>query len=184
MGKVDIWLKRSYVGVIALIAAICILLLGFTLFSHGVSHAREKAENEIIGLHFLYIFSAVILLFVIFGGFGAQKEKKWALIVFAVGMILSCLFLLVLVINALTVNHQMENEMKKELSFLPLANASDSHLLYINNLQKELQCCGLESYKDWEKNIPESCRCTQQSTNPCLNVEAPSDSSQLWTHAQ
>ncbi|XP_013872432.1 tetraspanin-8 [Austrofundulus limnaeus] len=176
MGRVNIWLKRSYMGVTALIVVICILLLGFTVFNHGVMHTREKAENEIVGLHFLYIFSAVILLFTVFGVFGVWKQKKWALIVFAVGMILGSLLLLFLIINALTATTQMENEMKKELDFLPLDNASDSALTVLKHIQKEFECCGLKSYKDWKNNIPESCLCNEPSTNPCLLVR---DSEQL-----
>lgn len=35
----------------------------------------------ILGLHFLYGFSAVMLIFPIIGAFGLWKEKKWVLIV-------------------------------------------------------------------------------------------------------
>uniref|UniRef100_H3C9X8 Uncharacterized protein n=1 Tax=Tetraodon nigroviridis TaxID=99883 RepID=H3C9X8_TETNG len=30
-----------------------------------------------------------------------------------------------------------------------------------DELQRELHCCGLFSYKDWEGNIPDSCVCTE-----------------------
>lgn len=37
--------------------------------------------ESLIGLHFIYGFSALTLILVTFGGLGAKKEKMWALIV-------------------------------------------------------------------------------------------------------
>lgn len=167
-----IWLKRSYVVVISLIAIISFLLLGISLFAHGHFHQQEEVEHEIRAIHVMYIVAVVIIVLTIFGAFGIWKEKKWALIVFAVGMILSSLYMLAANIQGLVAQPTLAEDIKKQyLSLLPLANATDA----LNEIQTELECCGLEGYQDWKFNIPESCLCTEESTKPC--VAAPRNSS-------
>ncbi|XP_037552087.1 tetraspanin-6-like [Nematolebias whitei] len=153
---------------------ILILMVGLALFAHGYLLNDEQVEST-MGLHFIYGFSAITLIFLIFGGFGAWKEKKWALITFAVGMILICLYLLAGEIFFLVLKPKIEEILKDSFyTFLPIANATQSHLDTLNYTQVELQCCGVESYMDWENNIPGSCLCVEDSANPCM--DAPRDS--------
>ncbi|CAI5635898.1 tetraspanin-6 [Oreochromis niloticus] len=172
MGRANVWLKRAFIFVISLIAIISLLLLGFSLFTHGYLHQQEEAEREIVAIHVMYVIAVVIILLAIFGAIGVWKEKRWALIVYAVGMILSSLVMLVLNIRGLASQSQVREELKKQyLNLLPLVNSTE----VLNDIQRELQCCGLESYQDWKFNIPNSCLCTNNSTNPC--VAAPRNSS-------
>uniref|UniRef100_A0A3Q0SHQ2 Uncharacterized protein n=1 Tax=Amphilophus citrinellus TaxID=61819 RepID=A0A3Q0SHQ2_AMPCI len=118
----------------------------------------------------MYIVAVVIIVLTLFGAFGVWKEKKWALIVFAVGMILSSLYMLATNIQGLVAQPKVlrtEDIKKQYLSLLPLVNATDA----LNEIQTELECCGLEGYQDWKFNIPESCLCTKESTNPCVSVK-------------
>ncbi|XP_026218424.1 tetraspanin-8-like [Anabas testudineus] len=176
MGKVNVWLKRSYITAASLIGAISALMLAFTLFSHGYFHEDEEIEKIIAGLHVMYAVSILTLLFTILGLFGACKEKKWPLIVFAVGMILSSLFIFGIEINALTVRPQVAKGMKKQyLDMMKLTNSSEMFLNGFKDAQIALQCCGLDQgYQDWGYNIPESCMCTEEPKNPC--VAAPRNS--------
>ncbi|XP_030576459.1 tetraspanin-8-like isoform X2 [Archocentrus centrarchus] len=169
MGTMYIWLKRSYVVVISLIAIIGLLLLGHTLFSHGNMHQQEEVEKELKVIYFMYIVAVVIIALTIFGAFGVWKEKKWALIVFAVGMILSSLSMLVVNITGLVAVPKIAEDVKTQ--YWDLLNATE----VFSAIQTELECCGLEGYQDWEFNIPESCLCTEEPTNPC--VAAPRNSS-------
>jgi len=43
----------------------------------------------------------------------------------------------------------------------------------MNSVQRTLQCCGLFSYEDWEKNIPSSCECDslQKMEGDCQTVK-------------
>uniref|UniRef100_A0A3Q4G6K7 Tetraspanin n=1 Tax=Neolamprologus brichardi TaxID=32507 RepID=A0A3Q4G6K7_NEOBR len=143
---------------------ISLLLLGFSLFSHGHLHQQEEAEHEIAVIHVMYVIAAVIILLTIFGAIGVWKEIRWALIVYAVGIILSSLLMLVLNIQGL----ERQDVKKHYLSLLPLVNATE----FLDDIQTELECCGLESYRDWKFNIPNSCLCTDKSTNPCVSVKA------------
>ncbi|KAF3705057.1 Tetraspanin-8 [Channa argus] len=158
------------------------LLLALTLFSHGYLHEEEEIEKVLIGLHFLYGISIATLVLAITGVFGACKEKKWALIVYAVGMILGCLFMFVSEINGLAVQPKMIRDMKQQyLDFMPLSNASEDFLRSFNQAQAGIQCCGLEQgYVDWGYDIPQSCVCTEESTHPC--VAAPRNSSLYENH--
>ncbi|XP_047245676.1 tetraspanin-8-like [Girardinichthys multiradiatus] len=171
MGKVNILLKQSYTGVISVIGIIAILLLGFTLFGHGVitSHL-EWEDNFMPSLLFFYGFSTVTLIFAVIGGFGVWKEKKWALILFAVGMILGCLYFIIAEIIGIAVLSQEEIMLKnKYLNLLPLSNMSDTDISLLVYAQSEFHCCGLESSRDWE-NIPESCKCDEDSIDLCVDA--------------
>lgn len=181
MGKVNVCLKRSYIIVTSLIAILGALLLAGTLFSHGHFHEDEEIEHLITGIHAMYVISIVILLLTVIGVYGACKEKQWALIVFAVGMILSSLFMTACGIQGLAVRPQAAEELKKQfLDLLPLANATEAFIDGLYEVQMELHCCGLvQGYLDWGYNISESCLCTEDSTNPC--VAAPRDSA-LFEH--
>ncbi|XP_022058590.1 tetraspanin-8-like [Acanthochromis polyacanthus] len=174
MGKVNVCLKRTYLIVISLIAIIAVLLLGLTLFSHGHFHREEEIEEVLTALHVMYAVAVVILVLTIIGGFGAYKEKKWALIVFTVGMIMGSLYMMVSSVGGLASHQQVEKDMRKNLlAKLPLNNQSEHDLM---DVQSEFQCCGLDQgYQDWNYYIPESCLCLEGSTNPC--VAAPRNSS-------
>lgn len=181
MGKVNACLKRSYIIVISLIAIVSALLLAATLFSHGYFHEDEEIEKILAGLHIMYIISIVTLVLTIIGVYGACKGKKWALILFVVGMILSSLFMIASEIQGLASRPQEAEDLKKEiLNMLPLSNASEVLIDSLKEAQMDLQCCGVDKgYLDWGYNIPKSCLCIEESLNPC--VAAPRDSS-LFEH--
>ncbi|XP_035852168.1 tetraspanin-8-like isoform X2 [Sander lucioperca] len=182
MGKVNVCLKRSYIIVISLIAVGSALLLGGTLFNHGYYYQNEEMEETLLtGIHAMYIISTITLALTIIGVYGACKENKWALILFAVGMILGSLFMIFIEVIGLAVRPEMAEGLKMQyLHMLPLNNASESFIDSMNEIQMHLQCCGLDQgYLDWGYYIPESCLCDEESTNPC--VAAPRDSS-LFEH--
>ncbi|KAM6896615.1 tetraspanin-8-like [Lycodopsis pacificus] len=173
MGKVNVCLKRSYITVTILIAILSALLLAVILFDHRRLHNHEEIDT----LFQMYGISIIPLILAIIGVYGACKEKKWALILFVVGMILGSLFLIASEIHALAQRPQEPEQLKRTyLQMLPLNNASQSTIDDLEEIQIEFQCCGLDQgYLDWGYNIPQSCVCSQEATNPC--VEAPRSSS-------
>uniref|UniRef100_A0A3B5MFD4 Uncharacterized protein n=1 Tax=Xiphophorus couchianus TaxID=32473 RepID=A0A3B5MFD4_9TELE len=142
MGKVNVLLKRSYVCTISVITVSLFYLL--TIFFPLLTKSTDVHIFK--GIYSLYGVSVIPLLFAIIGGFGVWKEKKWALIVFAVGMILGCLFFIVLEISLPFAYQQV------------LLSAFSFH------------CCGLTSLGDWENNIPESCQCDIDSSDECVSA--------------
>ncbi|XP_031721683.1 tetraspanin-8-like [Anarrhichthys ocellatus] len=177
MGKVNVCLKRSYITVTSLIAILSALLLAATLFHHGRIHHHEEIETMLPGLFSTYGISIITLILAIIGVYGACKEKKWALILFVVGMILGSLFLITSGILGLARRPQEAEQLNRHyLQMLPLNNASESTIDGLKEIQIQFQCCGLDQgYLDWGYNIPQSCLCSQEATNPC--VEAPRNSS-------
>ncbi|KAK9525641.1 hypothetical protein VZT92_016327 [Zoarces viviparus] len=177
MGKVNVCLKRSYIAVTTLITILSALLLAATLLFHGLLHNHEEIETILPGLFSMYGISIITLILAIIGVYGACKEKKWALILFVVGMILGSLFLIASDIIGLAERPQEAEQLKRHyLQMLPLNNASETTIEGLKEIQSEFQCCGLDQgYMDWGDNIPQSCLCSPEATNPC--VEAPRTSS-------
>uniref|UniRef100_A0A096M4X2 Tetraspanin-6-like n=1 Tax=Poecilia formosa TaxID=48698 RepID=A0A096M4X2_POEFO len=153
---------------IGVIAGTAVFTLGIALFGHGII-LHEEDDHALMGIYCFYGFSVITLLFAVIGGFGVWKEKKWALIVFAVGMILGCLFFIFLEISLPFAQKEMELSLKNNyLSMLPLSNVSESELSEFNHTQSEFRCCGITSHEDWENNIPESCQCDIDSSDDCI----------------
>ncbi|XP_060885544.1 tetraspanin-8-like [Labrus mixtus] len=170
MGRVSVWLKRSYIIVTSLIAIIGVLLLAITLFSHIYLRKDEEIETMLTGFYGMYVHALIPLLLSIIGVYGVCKQKKWALIVSAVGMILCSLYLIVSEIGVLAVQPELSEDLRmRYLSLLPLSNATEGDLKAVHGIEKHLQCCGLDrGYLDWGNNITESCLCTEWSINPCV----------------
>ncbi|CAK6949907.1 tetraspanin-8-like [Scomber scombrus] len=181
MGKVNVCVKGSYIVVVTLMGIISALLLAITLFTHGYFYGEEEIEHMLAGMHFMYAISIITLLLSITGVYGACKEKKWALIVFAVGLIPCTLFMFDLERRELGLRPKVaENINGQYLKILPLSNASGHDIESLNYIQMEFHCCGLDQgYQDWGYNISESCLCIGDSKNPC--VAAPENSS-LFEH--
>ncbi|KAF6718968.1 Tetraspanin-7 [Oryzias melastigma] len=179
MGTVNIWLKRSYVGLTCFIMITCIVMCGFTLFHHGVMYKEEEIDNSSgasKGVHMFYVFYAASFLFSIFGLFGIFKKKTWPLIVFTVGIII-CSLASLLVATVLMIGQSMFPHFIKDeyLGMLPLTNATETVTETLDHLQSEFECCGIDQgYKDWMGVIPHSCLCAEDATNPC--VAAPRNS--------
>ncbi|KAI9516828.1 hypothetical protein NQZ68_011305 [Dissostichus eleginoides] len=95
----------------------------------------------------------------------------------AVGMILGSLVSTVIGIEGLALRSLAIEDTKKELlSWLPPNNASEDAIKDLSSIHIFFECCGLDQgYQDWGYNIPDSCLCTEESTNPC--VAAPRHSS-------
>lgn len=177
MGTLNPCVKRGYITVASLIAIISGLLLAFTLFSHGYFHEDEEIEKILPGIQVMYAASIITILLVTTGLYGLCKRKKWMLICYVVGMTLFCMLLSVLNIQGVAVRPQITEEMKAQyLSLMPLSNATKNVIDGVNEIQAELQCCGLDQgYQDWGYNISESCLCEEDAVNPC--VAAPRNSS-------
>ncbi|XP_034382297.1 uncharacterized protein LOC117726242 isoform X2 [Cyclopterus lumpus] len=67
-----------------------------------------------------------------------------------------------------------------KMHYMMLQNNASGITDDLRDVHIKFQCCGLDQgYLDWGYDIPESCLCTEESTNPC--VAAPRNSS-LFEH--
>ncbi|XP_049617245.1 tetraspanin-8 isoform X1 [Syngnathus scovelli] len=176
MGKVNIWLKRSFIIVTILMATAGALMLAGTLFSHGYYHQNEEFEDMVMGINTMYALSITTLILPIIGIYGACKKKRWGLIVFTVLKILGSLFLLWVTINVLIVHPMLIKTVSElYLGMQPISNATEINMKILQKTQIEMECCGVEQgYTEWGYNISESCLCNSTWSN-C--VEAPTNSS-------
>ncbi|XP_045071798.1 uncharacterized protein LOC121543341 [Coregonus clupeaformis] len=113
MGKINICVKRAFIFVCVLIGIISTLLLAITLFGHGFFHKAEGIGKFLPVIVMMYVLEAATLVLSIFGGFGACKEKKWAVVLFSVGMSLASLYLLVECVRVCVLNHKGANSMSQ-----------------------------------------------------------------------
>ncbi|XP_061817399.1 tetraspanin-8-like [Nerophis lumbriciformis] len=181
MGRVNIWVKRSFIVVASLMVVIGALMLAGTLFIHGHYHRDEQIEDMIVGIRAVYAISIIVLLLPIIGLYGVCKEKRWVIIVFTVGIILCSLFVLYSGINVLVVRPMVVQNMHAYyMNMQPIRNATDVDLKILHETQIQLECCGVQQgYQEWGYDIPESCLCVDNSTSSC--VAAPKNSSLFKT---
>lgn len=129
------------------------------------------------GLQVMYAISIIIILFVVAGLYGVCKRKKWMLICYIVGIILGTMFMCVIEIEGAALGPKLAQEIREHyMQLIPLTGANTSVIEALNDIQAELQCCGLDQgYQDWGYNISEACLCAEDADNPC--VAAPRNSS-------
>lgn len=155
----------------AIIGAIIILL---TLLSQVVTDVNvEELEGRTSGLITLYVVGIVTLTIAVLGAYGANRENKVCLIIFLVCMVIGSLMMLRVGIVIATARPQVEGVLENKLrSLLPLDKASEDVRQKADDVQTNLQCCGLFSYNDWEENIPDSCLCSrmQEDEGLCQTV--------------
>ncbi|KAM6984795.1 uncharacterized protein FYW47_017781 [Aplochiton taeniatus] len=177
MGKVNTCLTRGFMVLISLIGIISGLLLAITLFGHGYFYQAEEIDELIPGFTILYALGVTTFLLSLLGLFGASGLRKWALIVFAIGMTLTSLTMFIETMRAIPTRHQGTEEVRHEyMAMLPLSNASDTDRADLFKLQISLECCGIEvGYEEWGHDIPDSCLCAEDAVGEC--VKAPENSS-------
>ncbi|XP_045556242.1 tetraspanin-8 isoform X3 [Salmo salar] len=182
MGRINICVKRAFIFVCVLIGIISTLLLAITLFGHGYFHQSEEIEI-LPGIAILYVLEAATLVLSIFGVYGARKEKKWAVVLFSVGMSLASLYLFVESVKTYQAKPEMEELIREEhLAMMPLSGANQTDLEELYNIQTKFKCCGLvQGYQDWGTDIPLSCLCSDEdSTN--FKCVAPGNNTRFVIH--
>ncbi|XP_071452544.1 tetraspanin-4-like isoform X2 [Hetaerina americana] len=135
--------------------------------------------GKLIGLHMyvglLYLLltaSCLAVLISFLGWFGASNRVKWMLYLY--GGILSVIFLIVFVASMLGLLIRERTAKMIQNTLLYTIN------LYTNKpiirqawdeIQPYFKCCGVKSYEDWNKNIPQSCcRIIKFQLDPQCNV--------------
>uniref|UniRef100_A0A8C7PB16 Tetraspanin n=1 Tax=Oncorhynchus mykiss TaxID=8022 RepID=A0A8C7PB16_ONCMY len=129
-------------------------------------HQSEEIDKMLPGIAVLYVLDAATLALSIFGVYGARKEKKWAVILFSVGMSLASLYLFVNCVKGYQAKHEMEELSRKEdLAMMPLSGAKQNDIEQMYYFQANLKCCGLvQGYQDWGTDIPLSCLCSDEDS--------------------
>ncbi|XP_071769967.1 tetraspanin-8-like [Centroberyx gerrardi] len=158
-------LKRPFIFLNAVNMALCFFMLAVTVSSHRYLLGGTKVRLSFSGLVCLYILGFGCLLLSVLGVCGACKEKRWCLILFAVGMAAASQTMIVK--TALTYQPiyeaevvDRESSLRESALKMPLHVNSLVNRTLLEHMQAYYKCCGLvEGYKDWGSSIPASCLC-------------------------
>ncbi|XP_031158329.1 tetraspanin-8-like [Sander lucioperca] len=166
------WLLTIFNIIFAIVGIIIIVVTLNSQFTYANGalaldvHTFRKPE--------LYIVGSIIMVIAILGAVGAYRESKACMILFLVCMILGSIVML-LPGTLLAVIRPQVASMQEETyrGYLPLDKAPADKRHEVDSMQREMQCCGLFSYKDWEGNIPDSCLCNklEEMEGKCQTVD-------------
>ncbi|XP_071779499.1 tetraspanin-8-like [Centroberyx gerrardi] len=166
MSQVSSCLRRIFTAFNIFFAVVGGLIIALALLSQVLYNTHGGGgdfEGRSTSLLLLYVLGGVTMVIAILGAFGAHKENKVALIVFLVCMVIGSLVMLKVGVPLAIARPELEGLLKDKLQrVLPLDRASEDIRTVADNLQSNLHCCGLFSYKDWEDQIPDSCLCNSE----------------------
>lgn len=123
---------------------------------------------------FIIIIGVVCLIVSFFGCCGAYKENHCMVITFAVALSIVLLLEIAAAITAFVLRSEVEtylrDAMKKSIPNYQNEGVDDAW----DQLQTSLECCGVDSYRDWadnsvfdkKKTVPQSC-CLNSTTSNC-----------------
>ncbi|XP_031158330.1 tetraspanin-8-like [Sander lucioperca] len=163
------WLLTIFNIIFAIVGVVIIVLALKSQFSYA---------NGVLALDFkqsyCYFLGFIVMVIAILGAVGAYRESKTCMILFLVCMILGSIVML-LPGTVLAVIRPQVASMQEETyrGYLPLDKAPIDKRHKVDSMQREMQCCGLFSYKDWEGNIPDSCLCNklEEMEGKCQTVD-------------
>ncbi|KAJ8269297.1 hypothetical protein COCON_G00119040 [Conger conger] len=179
MAIVNCCFKRVFIFFNILFGFAGIVLFGLGTLGCVLYKPPEGFEHTTSGILFLFLIGGATLALSVFGIYGAQKEKKWSLIVFFTGLVLGCLGLL-LISMTVSVGIPMAVQTVDHLFYqsIPLDEASQDVQKIVKKLQPELKCCGVfNGYQDWGRHVPDSCLCSSDM-DTCERING----SQLASH--
>ncbi|XP_059182011.1 tetraspanin-8-like [Centropristis striata] len=164
MAQVNACIKRLLTIFNIFFAIVGGVIIALALLSQVLTNVNGgDLEGRTTGLILLYVVGAVTLVIAILGAYGAHKESKVCLIVFLVCMVVGSLLMLRAGITTAIARPRVEPLLEEKFrELLPLDKASADVRDMTESLQRQLQCCGLFSYQDWEDQIPDSCLCDEE----------------------
>ncbi|XP_068442212.1 tetraspanin-8-like [Clinocottus analis] len=175
MAQVNTCLKLIFTIFNVFFAIVGGVIIALALLSQVVTNVDggKGMEGRAVGLIILYTVGAITMVIAILGAVGAHRENRACLIVFLVCMVIGSLIMLRAGIPAVLARPQVERVLEQKFhELLPLDTASQDVRNMADSLQRQLHCCGLFSYKDWEDNIPDTCLCNQaeETEGTCQSV--------------
>ncbi|XP_063073920.1 tetraspanin-8-like [Engraulis encrasicolus] len=152
------------------------MITGAVLIVLAVVLDFAYSADRYTGLIALYVVGGITFFTAFLGVQGAARSMKWLLVIFAVLMCVDCLALLRVAVP-LAVLQPRVGLLKEEMeSIVPLDKKSEDIQNVMNEIQSQLQCCGLvNGYTDWSGRVPASCDCTGEelSFKVCTPLPPP-----------
>jgi len=172
MGKINGCLKCLFI-----FFNVLFLILGILIVVAAVKVQEFANLVALLGLPsgwtaWLWVFAIGMLLVSVFGIVAGCLEREIVLKVFAGICVVGILIMLIIGIIIAAKRNQMKN-------FFEGAYEGQSERMADEDFRKKVEdewqpqwkCCGVRSYKDWEKDIPMSCACSP----PANCMDRPAD---------
>ncbi|XP_076583147.1 tetraspanin-33 isoform X2 [Chaetodon auriga] len=137
-------------------------------------YAKIAKENDVVDTLtldpalLLIIVGSVMFLITFLGCFGALRNATCLLKMF-LGILVTVLLLQIAagVVGYLFTDMVMERTEKLMMKAIVLYREDQDLENAIDFIQKKFQCCGVESYKDWSRNVYFECSDTNPSLEAC-----------------
>ncbi|KAI1887954.1 hypothetical protein AGOR_G00180060 [Albula goreensis] len=175
-------LKRLCItfSVIYGILGVFFLFSGIIVSSYKTEELQFDSETN-FGITICCVFGSFMILLALLGSFGAYKEKKWALGVYNVFLVLQAVGCFKVLPSLSSVQTEVNTGVLND--FTPLNQAKGHIQKAVNKMQTVAECCGIWGYEDWGDSIPQSCHCPpdyENKASKCHHVKPPSKDTWSW----
>lgn len=137
------------------------IILGVSIYIKVNKDGHGIPTESLPGVDLMIAIGVIIMVLGFLGCCGAIRENRCLLLLFFISLLLIFILLLATGIIGAVGSNKVQDWMTKHLEekFIPLSSKTDSVKQDLENLQRELKCCGLlKGSADWSP-VPESCRC-------------------------
>lgn len=162
-----------FINVVFAIVGIALIGIGAYIQIQAKEYLDFLSDNYLNTPIFIIIVGCVIFVVAFFGCCGAANES--ACMIYTYSLLIT--LLLIAQVGAAIAAYALKGELKSEIKDKMESGMSnygkDGHDGVTNAwnvLQHDLSCCGVNSYKDWNDTIPESC-CKVETAGCAKEVE-------------
>jgi len=166
------------VNIVILVVGIGVVVMG------GIGASNNSDFNKIIGedqnykaaAYTLIGVGAFLIIFSFFGCFGAIKEIKWMLVIYAIFLTIFFFVLLIAGILGYVIKGNDTEVREEMIKSLRKVKAEADVRQGWDDVQKSFKCCGVDSAADWQpyagEPYPQSCCKDKDATLPLCEIHA------------
>lgn len=141
------------------------IILGVSIYLKVSKDGNLITNESIPGIDLMIAIGVIIMLLGFLGCCGAIRENRCLLLLFFISLLIIFILLLAAGILGAVGEKKVKEWVKERLEkFTPLSKQPENVRKDLEELQRELKCCGLvNGASDWDK-VPDSCRCNATET--------------------
>uniref|UniRef100_A0A669ETA5 Tetraspanin n=1 Tax=Oreochromis niloticus TaxID=8128 RepID=A0A669ETA5_ORENI len=136
------------------------LILAVSIYLRVSKGGNKITDQYFPAVNLMIAIGAIIMVLGFLGCCGAYRESRCMLLLFFIFLLIIFILLVAAGIAGAVSQNKMQDWVNEQLkSLVPLSSQPQSVINDLENLQKDLKCCGIVNGKsDWT-SVPESCRC-------------------------
>ncbi|XP_063316861.1 tetraspanin-8-like [Pelmatolapia mariae] len=153
------------------------LILAVSIYLRVSKGGNQITDQYFPAVNLMIAIGAIIMVLGFLGCCGALRESRCMLLLFFIFLLIIFILLVAAGIAGAVSQNKMQDWVNKQLeTMVPLSSQTQSVINDLENLQKDLKCCGLVNGKsDWS-SVPDSCRCNYTiGATPTPGAECGSD---------